>query len=216
MRYLFVIIVALFLSSAINAQVSVNLSLNLGSQPIWGPTGYDYAENYYLPDIDVWYNVPLHRFYYYEGGRWIYGLSLPSRFGNYDYYNSYKVVVNDRQPWIHDDNYRQKYSSYKGRHDQQPIRDSKDSKYFVNKNHPQHNTWVQQQKHVNGNQNGLNNGNNGKGNVKQNVSRQNVVKQNAPRQNAVKQNNNQGKQNNSKGNGNNKSNGNDKGNGKGK
>ena len=208
MRYLFVIIVALFFSSAINAQISVNLNLNLGSQPIWGPTGYDYAENYYLPDIDVWYNVPAHRFYYYEGGRWIYGSSLPSRYGNFDLYNSHKVVVNDRQPWIHDDNYRQKYSSFKGRHDQQPIRDSKDSKYFVNKNHPQHNTWVQQQKKVSANQNSLNRGNNGKGNV-----RHNAVKQNVPRHNAVKQNNAKGNGNN-KGNG--KSNGNDKGNGKGK
>jgi len=208
MRYLLIIVVSLFLSSALNAQIHVNLNLNLGSQPVWGPTGYDYVENYYLPDIDVWYNVPSHRYYYNEGGRWIYRSSLPSRFGNYDLYNSHKVVVNDRQPWLNNDTYRQKYSSFKGRHDQQPIRDSKDSKYFVNKNHPQHNTWVQQQKQVSSKPNGLNNGNNGKGNVKQNVVRQNVAKQN----------NNQGKQNNGKGNSNNNGNGNDKsqGNGKGK
>ena len=205
MRYLLIIVVALFLSSALNAQIHVNLNLNLGSQPVWGPTGYDYVENYYLPDIDVWYNVPSHRYYYNEGGRWIYRSSLPSRFGNYDLYNSHKVVVNDRQPWLNNNTYRQKYSSFKGRHDQQPIRDSKDSKYFVNKNHPQHNTWVQQQKQVSSKPNGLNKENNGKGNVKQNVA---------------KQNNNQGKQNNGKGKGNsnNNGNGNDKsqGNGKGK
>ena len=203
MRYLLIIVVALFLSSALNAQIHVNLNLNLGSQPVWGPTGYDYVENYYLPDIDVWYNVPSHRYYYNEGGRWIYRSSLPSRFGNYDLYNSHKVVVNDRQPWLNNNTYRQKYSSFKGRHDQQPIRDSKDSKYFVNKNHPQHNTWVQQQKQVSSKPNGLNKGNNGKGNVKQNVA---------------KQNNNQGKQNKGKGNSNNNGNGNDKsqGNGKGK
>ena len=185
MRYFFVIIVALFLSSAINAQISINI--NLGSQPVWGPTGYDYVNNYYLPDIDVWYNVPLHRFYYYEGNRWIYGSSLPSRFGNFDLYNSHKVVVNERQPWLHNDTYRQKYSSFKGRHDQQPIRDSKDSKYFVNKNHPQHNTWVRQQKNVSGKQNAVKNNNN-QGNIK-------------------------GKGNS---NGNDKGKGNDKGNGKGK
>jgi hypothetical protein len=46
--------------------------------------------------------------------------------------------------------YREKYSSYKGRHDQEVIRDSHDSKYFVNKNHPQHNEWVKQQKQGNG------------------------------------------------------------------
>jgi hypothetical protein len=37
--------------------------------------------------------------------------------------------------------------SFKGRHDQHPIRDSHESKYFVNKNHPEHNNWVKQQKH---------------------------------------------------------------------
>jgi hypothetical protein len=37
-----------------------------------------------------------------------------------------------------------------GRHDQQPIRDSRESKYFVNPNHPEHNNWVKQQKHDNG------------------------------------------------------------------
>jgi len=150
MRYFFVLIATLFLwctSGTSNAQVS--LSINLGSQPIWGPTGYDYVEYYYLPDIDVYYSVPQHRYYYYNRGRWIYSSNLPSRYSNFDFYNSYKVVVNEREPWRNHKNYIKKYSSYKGRHDQQPIRDSRDSKYFVNKNHPEHNNWVKQQKHDN-------------------------------------------------------------------
>jgi hypothetical protein len=163
MRYLFLIIAALFLSSALNAQVRVNLNFNIGTQPVWGPTGYDYVEYYYLPDIDAYYYVPQHRFYYNEGGRWISRSSLPSRYGHYDLYNSYKVVVNDRDPWRNDEMYRQKYASYKGRHDQQPIRDSHDSKYFVNKNHPEHNNWVKQQKNDKGNVNRIGN-NNGNGN----------------------------------------------------
>ncbi|MDP3148558.1 MAG: hypothetical protein Q8N83_05455, partial [Ignavibacteria bacterium] len=47
----------------------------------------------------------------------------------------------------------------KGRHDQQAIRDSRDSKYFVNKNHPEHNNWVKQQKNNNGNNKGENRSN---------------------------------------------------------
>ncbi|MCX6150334.1 MAG: hypothetical protein NTX22_07435 [Ignavibacteriales bacterium] len=144
----------------LKAQVSFNLGFNLGIQPAWGPTGYDYVEYYYLPDIEVYYNVPQHRYYYNDGGRWINRSSLPSRFRSYDYYNSYKVVVNEREPWRNHDNYREKYSSFKGRHDQQPIRDSRDSKYFANKNHPEHNQWVKQQKHDNGNRDGWNKGNN--------------------------------------------------------
>jgi hypothetical protein len=150
MRYFFVLIVALFLASTLNAQVSFSLNFNLDTQPVWGPTGYDYVEYYYLPDIEVYYYVPQHRFYYNERGHWISRSSLPSRFRNYSLYNSYKVVVNEREPWRNHDSYREKYYSYKGRHDQQLIRDSRDSKYFVNKNHPEHNKWVQQQKHDNG------------------------------------------------------------------
>jgi hypothetical protein len=144
MRYYFVLLAALFLANISSAQI--NVSINLGSQPVWGPTGYDYVEYYYLPDIEVYYYVPKHRFYYYENNKWIYRSSLPSRYSNYDYYNSYKVVVNEREPWHNHKTYREKYYSYKDRHDQQPIRDSRDSKYYIIKNHPEHDNWIQKQK----------------------------------------------------------------------
>jgi len=147
MRYLFVLIVALFLTSAMKAQVHLNLNLNLGTQPTWGPTGYDHVENYYLPDIDAYYCVPTHLFYYFERGRWISRAELPPRFHNIDLYSAYKVVVNERNPWRNPSIYREKYASFKGRHDQEVIRNSHDSKYFVNKDHPQHDKWMKEQKH---------------------------------------------------------------------
>jgi len=150
MRHLLVLIIAVFLSSTVFAQVSVNLSFKLDRQPVWGPTGYDYVEYYYLPDIDVYYNVPQHRFFYQERGRWISRSSLPSRYRGFDLYNSYKVVVNERTPYRNHATYREKYSPYKGRHDQQPIRDAREPKYFVNPNHPEHNNWVKQQGHGKG------------------------------------------------------------------
>jgi len=164
----FSIVCALILivfTAPINAQVHFNLGINLGSQPAWGPVGYDEAQCYYLPDIEAYYYVPSHRFYFFEGGRWMNSPNLPPRYRNYDLYSSYKVVVNERQPWKRHNIYRDKFAGFKGRHDQQPIRDSHDSKYFVNKNHPEHNNWVKQQKHDNGNHNGQNMGNkNGRGN----------------------------------------------------
>lgn len=160
MRYFFVLIVALCLASTLNAQVSFRLNFNLDSQPIWGPTGYDYVGNYYFPDIEVYYNVPRHRYYYNQRGRWISSSYLPSRYRNFNLYNSYKVVVNDQSPWRNHNTYRDKYSSFKGNHNQQPIRDSRDSKYFVNKNHPEHNNWVQQQRRDNSNRNDRNRNNN--------------------------------------------------------
>jgi len=151
MRYLLVLIAAVFLSCTVEAQLSISLGFNIDRQPIWGPTGYDHVEYYYLPDIGVYYNVPQHLYYYNEGGRWIGRASLPSRYSSFDLYHSYKVVVNEPTPYRNDKLYKEKYASYKGRHDQQPIRDSHDSKYFVNKNHPEHNNWAKQQKHDNGN-----------------------------------------------------------------
>ena len=161
MRYVLVLIAAVLLSSTVDAQLSIGLGFNIDRQPVWGPAGYDHVEYYYLPDIDAYYYVPQHRFYYNEGGRWIGRSSLPSRYRNFDLYNSHKVVINERTPWRNHAMYRDKYSSFKGQHDQQPIRDSRDSKYFVNRNHPEHNNWAKQQKHDNGN--GRGNGN-GKGN----------------------------------------------------
>ena len=147
MRHFFVLIVVLFLSSAISAQVHINL--NLGAQPIWGPTGYDYVENYYFPDIDAYYCVPQHLFFFYDRGRWISRASLPARFHDFDLYSSYKVVVNDRNPWRNPGMYRDKYASFRGRHGQEFIRNSHDSRYFENKNHPEHNKWMQEQRHGN-------------------------------------------------------------------
>lgn len=163
MRNLFVLILVFFLASTLSAQISFGISLNINSQPAWGPTGYDYAENYYLPDIDIYYNVPTHRYYFYERGRWRYSANLPWRFRNHDFYNSYKVVVNEKNPWRNHKSYKEKYSSYRDHHDQQPIRDSRDSKYYANKNHPEHKNWVKQQKNDDNNRNKMNNGNQGNG-----------------------------------------------------
>ena len=159
MRHLLVFIVAAFFASTVDAQVQVNLNFNVDRQPTWGPTGYDHVEYYYLPDIEAYYNVPQYTFYTYEGGRWIGRSSLPPRYRGYDLYNSYKVVVNEPAPYRNHKQYKNKYSSFKGRHDQQLIRDSRDPRYFVNKNHPEHNNWVKQQKHNNGNGRGKGRGN---------------------------------------------------------
>ena len=138
MRYAFLFIAALFVSSALEAQVSVRLNMNLGSQPAWGPSGYEYVEYYYLPDIETYYNVSNRRFYYFEGGRWIGRSELPGRYRNYDFYNSYKIVVNEREPYRDHAKYRDLYSTYRGRHDQRMNRDKHDSKYVANPHRPDH------------------------------------------------------------------------------
>jgi hypothetical protein len=163
MRYLLAFIAVVFMSSTLDAQFSIRLGFNLDRQPVWGPTGYDHAEYYYLPDIEVYYNIPQRMYYYNERGRWIGRSTLPSRYRGFDLYNSYKVVLNERTPYRNHNKYRDQYASYKGRHDQQPIRDARDSKYYVNPNHPEHKNWVkQQQQEKNKNQGNNKNNNRGK------------------------------------------------------
>ncbi|MGZ3872811.1 MAG: hypothetical protein ACXVJD_07825 [Mucilaginibacter sp.] len=114
-----------------NAQVQVSLGINIGSQPDWGPVGYDHASYYYMPDIDAYYDVPAHQYIYYNNNTWVRNSVLPSRY-NFDRYNSYKVVVNEPSPWRHNDRIRERYASYRGHSGQGVIRDSRDARY---KNH---------------------------------------------------------------------------------
>ena len=57
----FTLIGILFLTMATTkAQISVNV--NFGQPPVWAPADRVEAQNYYLPDIDAYYDVPAHHF----------------------------------------------------------------------------------------------------------------------------------------------------------
>lgn len=129
------------LTTATTSQAQVSVSFNIGRQPLWGPTGYDEADYYYLPDVDAYYNVNAQQFVYMEGNNWVYRTSLPGRYRNYDLYNGYKVVINERDPWLRHRSYYNQYRGYRGRRGQAFIRDSRDNRYWANPNHPHHNQW---------------------------------------------------------------------------
>ncbi len=123
------VLLASFAFKTADAQLHVRVGLNIGSQPEWGPVGYDHADYYYMPDIDAYYDVPAHQYVYYNNNTWIHGAVLPARYGNFDRYHSYKVVVNQRNPWEHHADIRNRYANFRGRHDQTVIRDSRDEHY---------------------------------------------------------------------------------------
>lgn len=112
-----------------SAQISIGLHFNIGSQPDWGPVGYDRADYYYMPDIDAYYDVPAHQYVYYEGNVWVHRTYLPARYRGYDLYHGYKVVINRPSPWLRHSYYRTTYASYRGRPSQAIIRDSRDARY---------------------------------------------------------------------------------------
>lgn len=111
-----------------DAQLRISLGFNIGSQPDWGPVGYDHASYYYMPDVDSYYDVSNHQYIYFQNNVWVRGAALPGRY-NFNPYNSYKVVVNERNPWERDAAYRTRYASYRGRGGQTIIRDSRETKY---------------------------------------------------------------------------------------
>src|SRR4030095_10078764 len=128
-KFFLVLLVAVgsIISKPATAQVSVNV--NIGSQPTWGPVGYDYVEYYYMPDIEAYYYVPSHQYVYLSNGRWIFAASLPARFRTYNIYSGYKVVINEPRPYLRFKDHKVKYGHYKG-HKQVIIRDSRDSRYY--------------------------------------------------------------------------------------
>jgi len=138
MRLLFVSAIVCMLLGSLNAQVKVHVNVNIGSQPAWGPAGYDYVDYYYLPDYDVFYYVPTHRFVIWDGGRWIFRASLPPRFGHVDFYSVHKVVINEDRPYLRHDFFRDKYRGYIGKHDQKPIREFHGSRGKVEGNRTGH------------------------------------------------------------------------------
>ena len=79
--------------SAIFAHAQVSVNVNIGTPPSWGPEGYDNDRYYYLPDIDVYYDVNQSVFIYDNSGKWLRAKRLPSRYSQYDLYSGYKVVL---------------------------------------------------------------------------------------------------------------------------
>ncbi len=126
------------------AQVSVNI--NIGSQPAWGPTGYDHADFYYLPDINCYYDITRSMFIYPNGNRWVYTRTLPPHYRSVNLYNTYKVVVNQPSPYRYNNVHIREYARYKGIRNQPLIRDSRDSRYYASKGHPMHQQWEKGQR----------------------------------------------------------------------
>lgn len=127
---------------------SVNISINIGNQPAWGPVGYDYVDYYYMPDINCYYNVNLGLFYYSDRGQWISARYLPYAYRNYDLYGMYKVVlVNTVNPWRYNNVHYRDYGRYRGYRNQYVIRDSRDDRYRSSRNNRI--SWYSGDKHNN-------------------------------------------------------------------
>lgn len=144
----FILALALIIASAtfVTGQAQhISVSININSQPAWGPVGYDYVDYYYIPEINVYYNVPMSMFYYWDRGHWISARYLPYAYRHYDLYGMYKVVLNMNNPWYHNRYHVRDYARYKGYRNQHVIYYANDNRY----NHSRRNTvsWYEGNKH---------------------------------------------------------------------
>ncbi|QHS61551.1 hypothetical protein [Chitinophaga agri] len=141
MKKIMLLLIAVMGFTAVT-MAQINVNINIGRQPVWGPVGYDHVDYYYLPDIECYYSVPDQVYIYRDGNVWARSRNLPRRYNNFDLYHAHKVVINgvDR-PYMMHDKYRREYNGYRNKHDQIAIRDSREERYYVNKYHPKHDEW---------------------------------------------------------------------------
>ncbi len=117
MRSFKLVLFGLILFFAGTAQAQISLQVNVGTPPMWGPSGYNQVRYYYLPDVEAYYDIQSSMFIYYSGRTWVHRSNLPARYRNYDLYGGYKVVMNDYHgstPYDNFNNYKVKYA--KGNH----------------------------------------------------------------------------------------------------
>jgi len=84
--------------------------------PVWAPA-YDDVQHvryYYLPDLEVYYDVWNHEYVYLEDGQWIFSAYLPPMYNNYDTNNAFVVVLDYHvyEPWRQHQIYTSHYPRY--------------------------------------------------------------------------------------------------------
>ncbi|HMR19631.1 MAG TPA: hypothetical protein PKA53_10065 [Sphingobacterium sp.] len=123
--------IALFATPS-SAQVSIHI--NIGNQPLWGPSGYDYVRYYYMPEYDMYYDVQLSRYAYWNYDRWVLSPVLPARYAHVNLYRTHKVVLNTSSPWLQHNYHRNRYHHYASNRNQISIRDYRNSYKVHGKN----------------------------------------------------------------------------------
>jgi hypothetical protein len=84
--------------------------------PAWAPPYDDihFVRYYYLPDIEVYYDVWNQEFVYLQDGNWMFSTTLPPLYGGFDLYSSFVVVLDARvyEPWKYHHFYVSHYPRY--------------------------------------------------------------------------------------------------------
>lgn len=107
---MFVLGMLFFVTTGVFAQVSVNV--NVGRPPVWAAAAPVEVHYYYLPEIEVYYDVPAERYIYLNNGVWVRSANLPRRYSGYDLYHSEPVYLTHykgKKPYVHFKEHKMKY-----------------------------------------------------------------------------------------------------------
>lgn len=101
------------------AQISVHIGFNIPARRVYVPAPppqpvavYDTDEfdnsddYYYLPEVEAYYSVPRHCYYYQDGGRWISAAYLPGAYRSYDWRTARRYEIRGSRPYMRHDEYR--------------------------------------------------------------------------------------------------------------
>jgi len=82
--------------------------------PQWAPPYYSGARYYYLPDLELYYDLSTRDYIYLMDGQWNFSPNVPAMYRNYELDNCFCVVmdVNVYKPWLHHQYYISHYPRY--------------------------------------------------------------------------------------------------------
>jgi len=82
--------------------------------PQWAPPYYSGARYYYLPDMELYYDLGTREYIFLMDGQWNYSPYVPAMYRNYDLDNCFSVVLSVEvyKPWLHHQYYISHYPRY--------------------------------------------------------------------------------------------------------
>ncbi len=96
----------------VSSQAQVSVNVNIGTPPVWAAAAPAEVQYYYLPDLEVYYDVPARRYIYMRDGGWYRSSSLPARYSGYDLYHGRTVYLTDYRgdrPYVYYNTHKVKY-----------------------------------------------------------------------------------------------------------
>jgi hypothetical protein len=87
------------LATPANSQAQVYAYAGPGQVPSWGPAGHAQVRYYYLPDLQMYYEVPTAQFIFFNRGHWVATRHLPPVYRSYNLHAGPKVMLRYNGPY---------------------------------------------------------------------------------------------------------------------